>query len=106
AFAYLLTGVAIGVGLTAKYNFVLLPAATLVVLLLDTGMRRRIFDWRILLTAAAALAITLPHALWFLDNISAATGRTMGKLVTETDASYLERVTEGVGTLLISSIGF
>src|SRR3546814_12242187 len=53
AFAYLLTGVAVGIGLTAKYNFALLPAAALIALLLDADMRRRIFAWSILLTAAA-----------------------------------------------------
>ena len=104
--AYAMTGLAIGIGMTAKYNFVLLPAATLLALLADADMRKRLFDWRLLITAAVALAVTLPHGLWFLDNLGAATGRTMGKLVSESDTPYLMRVGSGILTLLVSSVGF
>src|SRR3546814_11930587 len=43
AFAYLLTGVAVGIGLTAKHNFALLPAAALYALLLYPQLLRPIF---------------------------------------------------------------
>ena len=104
--SYVLTGLAVGIGMNAKYNFVLLPAAALVAVVIDPQMRRRLFDWRLAVTAVVALAITLPHALWFLGNIQAATDRTMGKLIRETDTSYFLRVVDGVTTLAISTIGF
>jgi len=104
--AYALTGLAIGIGFNAKYNFVLLPAAALIAILLDPEMRRRLFDWRLAVTAVVALSVALPHALWFLSNLDAATDRTMGKLISETDVPYLLRVGGGMLTLMLATIGF
>ena len=56
AASYLLTGVAIGIGLISKYNFALLPAAALLAVLFDREWRGRVFDWRLLLTIAASAA--------------------------------------------------
>lgn len=80
ALNYALTGVAIGIGVLSKYNFVLLPAAALLAVASDRDHRLRLLDPRIVLTAAIAGAIVLPHALWFFDHIKEATGLTMMKL--------------------------
>lgn len=80
AASYLLTGVAIGIGLISKYNFALLPAAALLAVPVDREWRQRVLDWRLLLTIAASLLIVAPHALWLVDHIDVATERTMGKL--------------------------
>jgi len=105
-FSYALTGLAIGLGLIAKYNFVLLPAAALLAMLAEPEFRRRVFDWRILLTAVIALAVVLPHGLWFLDHLDAATGRTIGKLTAEEASSRLSQIMTGLSSLALAFAGF
>lgn len=77
---YVLTGVAIGIGIISKYNFVLLPAAAFMALLWEPAFRRRVFDWRLLLTVVAAVLIVLPHGLWFIDHMATATSGTIDKM--------------------------
>ncbi len=103
---YALTGLAIGLGMIAKYNFVLLPAAALLAMLAEPEFRRRLFDWRILLTAAIALIVVLPHGLWFLDHLDAATGRTIGKLTAEETTSRLSQIMTGLSSLALAFAGF
>ncbi|MBW8446340.1 MAG: glycosyltransferase family 39 protein [Arenimonas sp.] len=105
-FTYALTGLAIGLGMIAKYNFVLLPAAALLAMLAEPDFRRRLFDWRILLTAAIALIVVLPHGLWFIDHLDAATGRTIGKLTAEDSTSRLSQILTGLTSLALAFAGF
>ena len=105
-FTYALTGLAIGLGMIAKYNFVLLPAAAVLAMLAEPDFRRRLFDWRILLTAAIALIVVLPHALWFIDHLDAATGRTIGKLTAEDSTSRLSQILTGLTSLALAFAGF
>lgn len=99
ASAYLLTGVAIGIGIISKYNFALLPASVLLAMLPDAELRRRIFDWRILLTAAAAILIVVPHTLWFVEHIDAATSRTLAKMTEDASPGKLQQIGEGLLSL-------
>lgn len=103
---YGLTGLAIGIGFVAKYNFVLLPAAALIAMLIEPEFRRRLFDWRLLVTVAVAALVVLPHGLWFLEHLELATGRTIGKLTSEETASRLSQVSAGLGSLVLAIIGF
>jgi 4-amino-4-deoxy-L-arabinose transferase-like glycosyltransferase len=63
---YLMFGVAAGLGLITKYNFV----AFLVVLfgsaLLQSSLRARLFDWRIVASVVVAAAVTAPVAYWLI----------------------------------------
>lgn len=77
---YAVVGLAIGIGLLSKYNFLLLPVATVLALALDRDFRTRLFDPRILLTILVAGVIVTPHALWFLDHVREATGLTVQKM--------------------------
>jgi 4-amino-4-deoxy-L-arabinose transferase-like glycosyltransferase len=104
--SYLIAGIGIGFGLLAKYNFAILPAAALVAALADARLRPRIFDWRLALTAAVALLITLPHLFWLRDNLHFATARTMEKMTASDNASYPIQVAMGVGSLGLAIIGF
>ncbi|MGH6806727.1 MAG: ArnT family glycosyltransferase, partial [Ensifer adhaerens] len=54
---YALTGVAVGVGFIAKYNFALVPAAAVIAILPERDLRARLFDWRILISLALAALI-------------------------------------------------
>ena len=100
ALNYALTGVAIGIGVLSKYNFVLLPVAALLALLPDRKLRARLFDVRVLLVVAVAAVIAAPHALWFLDHIDQATGRTVSKLTRDADGMRLHQIGTGLFSLV------
>jgi 4-amino-4-deoxy-L-arabinose transferase-like glycosyltransferase len=100
ALNYALTGVAIGIGVLSKYNFVLLPVASMLALLPDRKLRARLFDVRVLLVIAIAAVIVAPHALWFLDHIDQATGRTLGKLTRDADGVRLHQIGMGLLSLI------
>ncbi|WP_027685337.1 ArnT family glycosyltransferase [Rhizobium leguminosarum] len=104
--SYLIAGIGIGFGLLAKYNFAILPAAALIAALSDARLRRRIFDWRLMLTAAVALVIILPHLFWLKDNLDFATARTLEKMTASGHASYLTQVAMGVSSLALAVISF
>lgn len=104
--SYLIAGIGIGFGLLAKYNFAILPAAALLAALADARMRQRIFDWRLVLTAAVAFVIILPHLFWLKDNLDFATARTLEKMTASGDASYVAQVAMGVSSLALAIISF
>lgn len=104
--AYLLTGVAIGLGIISKYNFLLLPLAAFVAILLEPEFRRRLLDWRILFTALVAAAIAAPHAYWFYFNMELATGRTLGKLTEGAGTDRTDQIITGLFSYGAAIVGF
>ncbi|ABC90122.1 hypothetical conserved membrane protein [Rhizobium etli CFN 42] len=104
--SYLITGIGIGFGLLAKYNFAILPAAGLIAALADARLRPRIFDPRLAVTIIVVLVITLPHLFWLKDNLDFATARTLEKMTASGDAGYLMQVAMGVGSLTLAIISF
>ncbi|ARM87647.1 PMT family glycosyltransferase protein [Rhizobium sp. CIAT894] len=104
--SYLIAGIGVGFGLLAKYNFAILPAAALIAALSDARLRPRIFDWRLVLTAALAFVITLPHLFWLKDNLDFATARTLEKMTASGHASYPAQVAMGVSSLALATISF
>jgi lipopolysaccharide core galacturonosyltransferase RgtB len=103
--SFLLLGLATGLGVIAKYNFVLLPAAAFLAILSDARWRPRLFDWRLLLAGAIALTIVAPHALWLLDHFGAAGAHTMRKL-TGSGSTPAVAMLNGLGSLALASLGF
>lgn len=99
ALDYALTGVAIGIGILSKYNFVLLPLVAAISLLPDRQLRARLFDPRVLLMIGVSAAIVAPHGLWFLDHVGEATSRTMLKLTADADGSRLDQIGKGILSL-------
>ncbi|MBB3399143.1 MULTISPECIES: glycosyltransferase family 39 protein [unclassified Rhizobium] len=77
---YALLGAAAGVGLLAKYNFAIIPVATVVALLLEPGMRRLVLNWRLAVTIAIGLAVAGPHVYWVMTHLDTATGDTLTKM--------------------------
>ncbi|OWV74917.1 hypothetical protein ATY76_26535 [Rhizobium sp. R339] len=104
--SYLITGIGIGFGLLAKYNFAILPAAALIAALADARWRARIFDRRLAVTAVVALIITLPHLFWLKDNLDFATARTLEKMTASDNASYPMQVAMGVSSLVLAILSF
>ncbi|MBB3656116.1 4-amino-4-deoxy-L-arabinose transferase-like glycosyltransferase [Rhizobium sp. BK650] len=105
--SYLLVGIAVGVGLIAKYNFAILPAAAFLAVLPDRQWRRHLFDWRMLVAIAVAILIVLPHALWLPDNIESASAATLERMTADHEAgSAILRIGQGLVSLFIAIIGF
>jgi 4-amino-4-deoxy-L-arabinose transferase-like glycosyltransferase len=103
---YAILGIAIGIGTISKYNFVLLPAATLLAVLCDRTWRVRLWDLRVLLTAVLSLAIVLPHALWLGGHMDLATGGTISKMVEANAPHGFVRVLKAVGSLAVACLAF
>ncbi|WP_310298676.1 glycosyltransferase family 39 protein [Rhizobium sp. BE258] len=104
--SYALTGLAIGIGMLSKYNFPLLPATAFLAALTGSCMRKRIFDRRLLVTAAIAIALPLPHALWLKDHLTAASEGTLGKLTENDAANYPLQLLAGMGSFAEAIAGF
>jgi len=77
---YALLGAAAGIGFLAKYNFAIIPVATVVALLLEPGMRRLVLNWRLAVTIAVGLVVAGPHVYWALTHLDAAAGDTVSKM--------------------------
>lgn len=105
-FSYLLTGIAIGIGMISKYNFALLPAAAILAILFEREFRGRLINWRMILTITVTAAIVTPHALWFLDNVDVATGRTVAKLTEDAGADRTSQIIAGLFSLAVGLIAF
>jgi lipopolysaccharide core galacturonosyltransferase RgtA len=103
--AFLLFGLATGIGGITKYNFALLPIAAGLAVLMDGDMRRTLLNWRIVPAVALALLIVLPHAMWLIDHFEDAGGHTIKKLVDE-KTGPLTGIVDGIGSLALSSLGF
>ncbi|WP_349433536.1 glycosyltransferase family 39 protein [Pararhizobium sp. A13] len=103
---YLLTGIAIGIGLISKYNFSILCFCALVAVLANPTYRQRIFDWRILVTAAVAIAIVAPHTLWLFQNFEIASQDTVEKLETGGRDGALMQIARGLSELPLTLLSF
>jgi len=77
---YALLGAAAGLGFLAKYNFAIIPVATVVALLLEPSLRRLVLNWRLAATIAVGLAVVAPHVYWAVTHLDAATGDTVTKM--------------------------
>jgi 4-amino-4-deoxy-L-arabinose transferase-like glycosyltransferase len=93
--SYFLMGVALGLGMLSKYNFVLVPAAALVAVWFHPQGRSRIFDKRFLMTITVGLLIFLPHGLWLVHNLDLASGRTLGIMAQNAPASAISKFSAG-----------
>ncbi|NYJ14938.1 4-amino-4-deoxy-L-arabinose transferase-like glycosyltransferase [Rhizobium leguminosarum] len=104
--SYLLLGLATGIGLISKYNFVLMPAAALIAILPDAEWRRRALDWRMLAAIAVALVIILPHAIWLRDNLAFASSDTLVKMAAGNEPAGIARAGKGLIAFVVAIIAF
>jgi len=102
--SYLLTGIATGIGLLSKYNFVILPVAAIIAVLPEAELRKRLFDRRVLATIAVTAVMCLPHGLWVLGNLNAATSSTIEAMRSDASGSAVLDRLEGIGMLLMSAL--
>lgn len=103
---YLGLGIATACGLLSKYNFALLPAATFLAILFDTEGRKRLLDWRFLLSIVTAIILISPHMLWLWQNFEMASSNTIGKMRGEQEGVWLLQFGTGMLSIGIATIGF
>ncbi|MFK3961956.1 ArnT family glycosyltransferase [Ensifer adhaerens] len=103
-FAYALTGVAVGIGVISKYNFVIVPVAAIVAILPEPKLRARLFDWRILVAIAVCALIALPHGTWVLQNIGAASSNTFKEMGTGQEAGFVSKALKAIVALFASTL--
>ncbi|MDO1581606.1 glycosyltransferase family 39 protein [Rhizobium oryzicola] len=106
---YALTGLAIGLGMIAKYNFVVLPASALIAVLWLKEWRSRLFDVRMLATIGLALLVITPHAAWIIANFTQASHTTLEKLRGMQSPSMPDTpdlLDNGLISLSVAAIGF
>ncbi|TWF56944.1 glycosyltransferase family 39 protein [Neorhizobium alkalisoli] len=101
---YALTGLAVGLGLISKYNFVIVPVAAALAILPEPDFRRRLYDVRMLVTVAVALVICLPHGLWLIENFRAATVGTINAMRDDATGNPIADRWSGLSDLVVSII--
>ncbi len=104
-FSYLLTGVAVGIGLISKYNFALVPAAAVLAVLPERDLRQRIFDWRLIVSLTVALAIVLPHAYWIFHNLTSASAGTINEMKEGLEGGRMAQAFKGTLSLISAIFG-
>ncbi|MEQ8934534.1 MAG: glycosyltransferase family 39 protein, partial [Amphiplicatus sp.] len=103
---YALLGLALGVGLMAKYSFAAAAAAAFAALALQREGRRLLADPRILLSLAVAALLFAPHASWVAMN-NAGVAENMAERLTGGGAEpHWLRAAKGVPSALGVMIGF
>ena len=102
---YTLLGVAIGVGIVTKYNYLLFLIAFMTAAATEPTYRIRLSDRRIALTAVLAIAIATPYVIYAIGHAGEKTGIPAGSLPTEA-LPFLSALTEGTGRFLSFGIGF
>ncbi|NTJ41938.1 glycosyltransferase family 39 protein [Agrobacterium larrymoorei] len=100
---YVLTGIAIGIGGLAKYNFIPIPLAAIIAILPEKDLRARLLDWRLLLTIVIAGVVVSPHGLWMWENLHIATAQTLGEMKEGSEQIKFDRL-DGSKDLVLAAI--
>lgn len=100
---FLLFGVAAGLGVQSKYNYVLLLASLLAAGLTVPGFRKALLDPRMILAVGSMLLLITPHALWVMDNPELAGGGAH-KLSPDRQEAWMNLAWSGLVNLALSSL--
>lgn len=93
---YLLLGLSSALGILAKYNFALAIAAGTVAALFVPPFRRRLLDWQIVITAAAATLVIAPHLEWSFEHHNSFLDLLRSSTSAGAASSYTTAVTGGL----------
>ncbi|RZI44160.1 hypothetical protein EGT07_01650 [Herbaspirillum sp. HC18] len=107
-FRYAMLGLALGLGMQAKYNFGIFALGLTAASLLAPEHRRTVWSRHAWIAAAVACLCLLPHGIWFIDNLDAATEETLRKMGADGEdaAGYVRNVASGFGDLLLGFAAF
>jgi hypothetical protein len=107
ALRYALFGLLIGLGLQTKYNFGIFVVGLAGASLLVAPHRQALWNRKLAIAAVVALLVLLPHGLWLLSNLHAASSGTLRKMAEGTqDAGYFGNVGTGLFSLVRGILAF
>ena len=102
---FLYLGVALGIGLMAKYSFLLLMIPLLLAALTIPAYRRQLLQPQALLMVVALLTVTLPHLLWLSQHSSEVFPAIDQKLQIQSGNPAVERL-YSLGHFVIAALAF
>lgn len=105
-FYFLFFGISSGIGLLAKYNFVLVLIALGGVALYFPAYRKAFYKKALLLSILVAFCMVLPHFLWFISHLDVATNRTVERMNAGHTTNVVVNFAKGSGDLIFSIIAF
>jgi 4-amino-4-deoxy-L-arabinose transferase-like glycosyltransferase len=103
---YALFGLLIGLGLLSKYNYTVFIGGLACASLLVSEHRQIIWNNKIWLTAIVALLCFLPHGIWLITHLDAASAGTLTKMREGAGHTYLHNLLRGFGSMIWGAIGF
>lgn len=103
---FLFFGISSGIGLLAKYNFVLVLIALGGVALYIPAYRKAFYKKALLLSILVAFCMVLPHFLWFISHLDVATNRTVERMNAGHTTNVFVNFAKGSGDLILSIIAF
>lgn len=104
--AYLLLGLVFGLGMLAKWNFLMLAIGLPIAGLLHPQLRRHILTPKIIVTLIAMAAILVPTALWMFEHGQSIEGVSSDILNRDGNAGHLTLWFEGISVLSSSILLF
>lgn len=103
---YALFGLLIGLGLLSKYNFTVFIGGLACASLLVPEHRAIIWNRKMAIAAVIALLCILPHGLWLLHNVDAASSGTLEKMREGARPSYAHNLLRGFGSMMFGMLDF
>lgn len=103
---FVLFGIFSGVGLMAKYNFILVLIALGIMASLIKEFRIHFYNKRLIIAMGIALVFVLPHFIWFISHLDIATHRTIERMNVGHTGSALSNFFKGSLDLVVSCVVF
>ncbi len=104
---FAMLGLLVGLGLMAKYSFAIFAGGLAASSYLVKEHRAIVWNRRLLLGIAVAMAVVLPHGLWLLQHFETAAAGTLQKMAEGTrDDGYLHNVLRGAVSLSLATLAF
>ena len=104
--AYAGFGLAVGVGLMSKYGYGVFIAALVLAALVTPSFRARLWNLRIVLSLAIAIAVCLPHLIWLAGGGANLAAAFQARLSGVGEGGYFNRVGLGLVKLGNAVISF
>ncbi len=106
AMLYSALGVVVGMGLLAKYNFIVLPMGLAFAALFKPKFRKSVLSPWILLTLASATVVFLPHGLWIFENLDFVNLESDSKFGLELSSGFVSTRLHSVWAIVVATFQF
>ncbi|RTE67279.1 hypothetical protein EH243_03480 [Amphritea opalescens] len=103
---YIILGVLLACGMLAKYSFGLFALSLLLAAGSLPEYRRLLLNRRIVVTAAIALLLVIPHLLWAVEHLDEINGFIANEVGEGQQANYVDGVLSGLASLAKSGAEF